>query len=150
MVSLKQSYHLCPINWKVNTPCNDVEEKAKVWDTISRVLSHREKRGKTCCCGCWRARQSVILVDWEDHVFDLIGCFSSDVWCDWLQLITCLMWLEVHPRGYHLRRSRVWFDWLHLIRYLMWLATTDHMSNVIGSTSTGLSLEKRFNSTIEE
>ena len=78
-----------------------MEEKAKVWDTITRVLSHREKRGKTCCCGCCRGRQSVLLVDWEDHVFDLIGCFSSDVWCAWLQLITCLMWL----RGYHLRNG---------------------------------------------
>ena len=41
-----------------------------------------------------------------------------------------------------LRRSRVWFDWLLFIRCLMWLATTDHMSDVIGSTSTRLSLEK--------
>ena len=41
-----------------------------------------------------------------------------------------------------LRRSPVWFDWLHLITCLMWLATTDHMSDVIGSTSTRLSLEK--------
>ena len=82
-----------------------MEEKAKLWDTITQVVSRREKRGKTCCCGCCRARQSVLLVDWEDHAFDLIGCPWSDVWCDWLQRITCLMWLEVHPRVYHLRNG---------------------------------------------
>lgn len=103
MVSLKQSYHFCPINWKVNHPCNEPIEGGRK----SKTLAHNNSRTLTS----WEARENLLLrlltsaakrpCSWLiwlsalDQMFDVIGYNWSDVWCDWKYIHEVISWETV-------------------------------------------------------